>query len=180
MPSWGEVASEIRAAAEDGGDPKALTMSDGSFAPDVIRRKYLKQVADITGRPTVLYATRWTVTGSAFHVPPDLLSIVNEDVHGFMETLHGLQGDELNIILHSPGGSPSPAAAIVNYIRAKFQNVVVFVPHMAMSAATMIACSADRIVMGRHSSIGPVDPQFLIQSPVGRSHGSRSSYPRPI
>jgi len=29
-----------------------------------------------------------------------------------------------------------------------------------MSAATLIACAADRILMGRHSYLGPVDPQI--------------------
>jgi ClpP class serine protease len=29
---------------------------------------------------------------------------------------------------------------------------------MAMSAATMIACAADVIVMGKHSFLGPIDP----------------------
>jgi hypothetical protein len=36
-----------------------------------------------------------------------------------------------------------------------------------MSAGTMLACSADTIVMGKHSSLGPIDPQFLLQTPVG-------------
>ncbi|WP_210249303.1 SDH family Clp fold serine proteinase [Neorhizobium alkalisoli] len=84
-----------------------------------------------------------------------------------METMHGLGSDELNLIIHSPGGSPNAAAAIVQYIRSKFSNVVAYVPHMAMSAATMIACASDRIVMGRHSSIGPVDPQFNMQTSLG-------------
>jgi hypothetical protein len=30
-----------------------------------------------------------------------------------------------------------------------------------MSAATMIACVCDEIVMGKHSAIGPIDPQML-------------------
>lgn len=168
MPSWGQISEEVQQTARDGGADQSLIMPDGSgFVPDLVRRKYLRRVSEITGLPTVLYATRWTVTGTAFSIPPDLLSIGNEDVHGFMETLHGIQGNHLNLIIHSPGGSPSAAAAIVNYIRSKFPELTVFVPHMAMSAATMIACSANRIVMGNHSSIGPVDPQFLIQSPVG-------------
>ena len=34
------------------------------------------------------------------------------------------------------------------------------VPHLAMSAGTMIACSGKEIIMGKHSSLGPVDPQL--------------------
>jgi hypothetical protein len=35
------------------------------------------------------------------------------------------------------------------------------IPHMAMSAGTMIALSCRQIVMGHHSSLGPVDPQIF-------------------
>jgi ClpP class serine protease len=36
----------------------------------------------------------------------------------------------------------------------------VFVPHYAMSGGTLIALSADEIVMSRHSVLGPIDPQL--------------------
>lgn len=36
-----------------------------------------------------------------------------------------------------------------------------------MSAGTMLACSADEIIMGKHSFIGPIDPQFILQTSVG-------------
>jgi hypothetical protein len=38
---------------------------------------------------------------------------------------------------------------------------------MAMSAATMISCAANEIVLGRHSFLGPIDPQLLIQTGLG-------------
>ena len=31
---------------------------------------------------------------------------------------------------------------------------------MAMSAGTMLACSAKTIIMGKHSCLGPIDPQY--------------------
>jgi len=34
------------------------------------------------------------------------------------------------------------------------------VPQLAMSAGTMIACACKQIVMGKHSSLGPIDPQL--------------------
>jgi serine dehydrogenase proteinase len=45
----------------------------------------------------------------------------------------------------------------------------VFVPQAAMSAATMLACASDEIVMGKHSSLGPIDPQFLVTTASGTS-----------
>jgi hypothetical protein len=37
-----------------------------------------------------------------------------------------------------------------------------------MSAATMIACACDVVVMGRHSAIGPIDPQVTFPAPSGQ------------
>ena len=36
-----------------------------------------------------------------------------------------------------------------------------------MSAATMLALSCNEIVMGRHSQLGSIDPQFVINTPEG-------------
>lgn len=41
------------------------------------------------------------------------------------------------------------------------------VPQLAMSAATMVACAADQIMMGKHSFLGPTDPQLLLQTHLG-------------
>lgn len=81
---------------------------------------------------------------------------------GFMTCVHGLDCTKgLDLVLHTPGGSPAAAEAIVSYLRAKFDNDIrVIVPQLAMSAGTMIACSAKEIIMGKQSSLGPIDPQF--------------------
>lgn len=40
------------------------------------------------------------------------------------------------------------------------EDIRAIVPQLAMSAGTMIACACKEIIMGKHSSLGPVDPQF--------------------
>lgn len=84
-----------------------------------------------------------------------------------MEVAVELHGPDLDLILHSSGGSAEAAEAIVLYLRSRFHNIRVIVPNLAMSAATMIACSANGIVMGKHSFLGPTDPQFPLQTPHG-------------
>ncbi len=84
-----------------------------------------------------------------------------------MEVSQGLTGDRLDLILHSPGGSPEAAEAIVSYIRQRFSHVRVIVPQLAMSAATMIACASDEIALGKHSFLGPTDPQMLLPTSLG-------------
>ena len=93
--------------------------------------------------------------------------ITHEDIEGFMETVYELEGRQLDLILHSSGGQPEAAEAIVQYLRKKFDDIRVLVPHQAMSAATMLACAANHIVMARHSILGPIDPQLFIQNKSG-------------
>lgn len=153
MPTWGQILGEIRQQIQKG-DQQAF---------DTIRNKYLKELSDFTGRNTIIYATRWT-SGDA---PPNLVSITDEDIHGFMEAVAGLNGENLDLIIHSGGGSAEATDAIVSYLRQKYKNVRIIIPQAAMSAGTMLACSADVILMGKQSSIGPIDPQFILQTAVG-------------
>jgi hypothetical protein len=60
------------------------------------------------------------------------------------------------------------ADQIVQYLRSKYRHIRAIVPQNVMSAATMIACACDVIVMGRHSAIGPIDPQVTFPTPSGQ------------
>lgn len=66
----------------------------------------------------------------------------------------------LDLILHTPGGLVIAAAQIARALKGHKGPVTVFVPHYAMSGGTLIALSADRIVMSPHAVLGPVDPQL--------------------
>ncbi|MEM3064477.1 MAG: serine protease [Candidatus Nitrosotenuis sp.] len=155
MPSWSEILNELQQTN--------IQIKAPPF--DTVRRKYLQLLYKKTGRNTILYATAWTKTGLIVH--PDLLSITEEDIQGLMEVVHGLQGKELDLIIHSPGGSPEAAEAFVSYLRKKFDDIRVIIPYAAMSAATMISCSANKILMANHSYIGPIDPQMIIPTQFG-------------
>ena len=128
-------------------------------AQDEIRRAYLKDLADYTNRDTLLYCSAYT-TPQANGVPSEALSLVTGDTQGFMSSLHGLSNDNLDLIIHSPGGSSEAVEQIVIYLRSKYQHIRAIIPQNAMSAATMLACACDEIIMGKHSAIGPIDPQI--------------------
>jgi hypothetical protein len=135
-------------------------------AQDVLRRRYLKGLADYTKNDTVLYATAFS-SNKLPGIPGYILSITQQDIQGFMSALNGLTGKSLDLILHSPGGSLEAADQIVQYLRSKFDHIRAIVPQNAMSAATMIACACDEIVMGKHSAIGPIDPQITFPTQTG-------------
>ncbi len=153
MPTWGQILNEINTKIQQG-DQRAF---------DTVRQKYIQQLAAYTGRNVIVYASRWT-SGDA---PPNLVSIIDEDIQGFMEAVHGLKGDQLDLILHTGGGSAEATDAIVSYLRQKFKHIRIIIPQAAMSAGSMLACSADELIMGKHSFLGPIDPQFILQTSVG-------------
>jgi hypothetical protein len=164
MPTWGEILPELKETQRQ--------IQSGQYPPDsssfdIVRRKYLSRLAQPTGRSVIPYASKWTQWAPG--IPPELVSIGIEDVQGFMEVMHQLPEGGLDLVLHSPGGSAEAAEAIVKYLRSKFNDIRVFVPHVAMSAATMLCCAANRIIMGKHSYLGPIDPQFIIQTELGRT-----------
>jgi len=155
MPTWSGILNEIQ----------QRTAQIGPAAIDEVRRKYLIQLSQHTGRNVILYAANFTAPIGPEALP--FIQIIDEDMQGFMEVVHGLHGDNLDLILHSPGGVLEAAESIVCYLRSKFSNIRIIVPHLAQSAATMIACSADVIVMGKQSFLGPIDPQLFLQTPLG-------------
>lgn len=170
MPTWGEILKELQGPAQEL-QRKIARRELPPTTPiaidfDGVRRKYLRTLCEHTHRPAVLYATAWTTP--KLGVDPDLLSITPEDVQGFMEVMHGVPEGSLDLILHSPGGSAEAAESLVSYLRSRFSDIRVFVPHAAMSAATMLACSANRVSMGKHSFLGPTDPQFVLNTELGR------------
>lgn len=157
MPIWSKILFEIAEERNTSGDK----------AEDKIRRKYLKLLSTHTKRNTILYASKWS-QASIVPINPDFISINAGDMQGLMEVIHGLSGETLDLILHSPGGSAEATESLVSYLRTKFKDIRVIIPHAAMSAATMLACASDRIVMGKHSFLGPIDPQFLLETAAGK------------
>ena len=147
MPNWNAVLDEI-SKAEQSGDKSAF---------DTVRRKYLSKLHNKTGRNIIAYY-------SGFMTKPDVqgVHIIDEDKNGFMACVHKMDRKKgLDLFLHTPGGDIAATESLVHYLREMFgNNIRAVIPQIAMSAGTMIACSCNSLLMGKHSNIGPVDPQF--------------------
>ena len=100
MPNWNELLNEIKAA--------------GSIH-DVIRRRYLAKVHEITGRNVIAYYSGWLqkrgVAGA---------EINDEDKNGFMTVIHQMDRSiGLDLILHTPGGETAATESLVDYLRSR-------------------------------------------------------------
>ncbi len=146
MPTWNEILKEI------GAQPNVF---------DLVRRKYIGELAQKTGRNLIVYYSGWLQKGFLGQQGVRF-DIVDSDKMGFMSTIKGLDRSKgLDLMLHTPGGSIGATESIVHYLKTMFGNDIrAIVPQIAMSAGTMIACSCKEIVMGKHSNLGPIDPQI--------------------
>lgn len=151
MPAWGELLKELQPhTTADGLDVPGLTL-------DELRTKYICKLSKKTGRNVIAYYSGWLKPGKTQNV-----DINDSDITGFMNAINGLDCTKgLDLILHSPGGNPTATEGIVKYLHSKFgDDIRVIVPQMAMSAGTMLACASKTILMGKHSCLGPIDPQY--------------------
>ena len=141
--------------------------NEGAIDYDKVRRERLAAVEAHTSRPAIVYATDFLNANKTAHAPAGLFQVNAADMQGLAEVTRGLDADAVDLILHSPGGSPEAAESIVSALRSQFKSVRVLVPVMAKSAATMITLAADEILMPLTAELGPIDPQFLLSDGRG-------------
>jgi len=143
MPSWDDLLREI---------------TNRGSTYDVVRREYLQKLHEYTGRNVIIYYSAWLQK-------PNLggTQVNDADKNGFMTIIHGLDRSKgLDLILHTPGGETAATESLVDYLHSMFgTDIRAIVPQLALSAGTMITCACKEIVMGKHSSLGPIDPQYM-------------------
>ena len=154
MPSWDELLVQLERQPD-------------AKKPDWLKEQIklnLGAVSRLRGGTNVIFYT------SAFlqkRTQPQLIQLTLEEINGFMSVMHGMDFKKpLTLMLHTPGGDGNAAQTIVAYLRSKFSEIEVIVPVYSFSAGTMIALASDRIVMGRQSQLGPIDPQMSLNNGV--------------
>lgn len=144
MPNLKELQDELKAA----GAPQ-----------DTLRRKYIAKLGEVTGRNVIVYYSGWL---QKVGLPSQIFSLNDADKNGFMSAIHGMDRSlGLDLVMHTPGGEIAATESLVDYLRSMFDgDVRAIVPQLAMSAGTMVALSCKSVVMGKESSLGPIDPQI--------------------
>lgn len=145
MPNWNDVLSE--------------TEGQSKGPHDLVRHKYLKKLHAHTKRNVLVYYSGWLQKPALRGVE---FGISDADKTGFMTCSHGVDRSKgLDLVLHTPGGDVAATESIIDYLHSLYDgNIRAIIPQMAMSGGTLIALSCKEIVMGRQSSLGPVDPQI--------------------
>lgn len=111
-----------------------------------------------SGRNVLFYASAFLQKPQA---PSPFLQLTHEEINAFMSCAYGMNFEKgLTLLLHTPGGVTNAAESIIAYLNSKFSDIEVIIPTYAMSAGTMLALAANRLIMGRQSQLGPIDPQM--------------------
>lgn len=145
MPSYSQILKEVR------------RQSDPIVALDRKRLGFIHNIKNITDRNIIAYYSGWLKAPNV-----SFTSIDDNDKNAFMNAVYGMDRTKgLDLILHTPGGDLAATESIVSYLKQVFgDNIRAIIPQISMSAGTMIAMSCREIIMGRQSSLGPIDPQM--------------------
>jgi ClpP class serine protease len=125
----------------------------------VERKKQLARIAKIRSRDVLVYAADLNAANAPIDVQYDDLLPINDQ-------LANLDGERVDLILETGGGSGEVAEDIVDLLHDKYEEVGVIVPGTAKSAGTLMVMAGNEILMEPASSLGPIDAQIQWQGKV--------------
>ncbi|MCS7385785.1 MAG: hypothetical protein NDF55_03455 [archaeon GB-1867-005] len=92
------------------------------------------------------------------------IQVIEQALIRFRLENHG----HLYVILSTLGGDIHFPEMFISKVKGLgFNDVNVIIPSIAMSAGTLLALLADRVLGPSSTSLGPIDPQLIVQSPRG-------------
>lgn len=154
-----------------------ITLLIGSFAALYVLAMNASRWLDIVRAKIAVWKMKWKTgrdTVVIRHNQSGLFSaqmIDTETEHKVRDALIDADGDDVNIVLQTPGGSVFNAQGIVELIKQYSGRVHCYIPRYAMSGGTLIALACDEIYMAPSSSLGPVDPQLNSWQIQGSARG---------
>ncbi|TIN77778.1 hypothetical protein [Mesorhizobium sp.] len=117
------------------------------------RRPILKSIEKERNSKALLYVTG-DRPGMETQISPEIIDL-------FVDHLDDLwPAKRISLILYTPGGNTAAAWRLVNLLRTFCDDLEVIVPSKALSAGTLISLGANRILMTKQASLGPIDPSL--------------------
>lgn len=120
---------------------------------DELQKQLLLRIQKQSRRKTIAYLANFS------NSPHNMINSEDKSAVDMLIDSLSPQTKSIDFILNSPGGFAEDTEMIVTILRNKFDKIRFIIPHSAMSAATMLALSGDKILMFSSSQLGPIDPQ---------------------
>ena len=117
------------------------------------RRVLYQQFEDYRGSKLLVY-----ITGDR----PGLETHIHSEVFDFFVNHLDRIGvtEKISLYLYTRGGSTLTAWSLINLIRQFCDDLEIIIPSKCLSAGTIMSLGANRIVMTKQATIGPIDPSI--------------------
>jgi len=110
-----------------------------------------KKIEELRGSKLLVY-----ITGDRPNAETNIGKDILAAFTNHLDTIK--KSDKISLLLYSNGGSTLTAWTLVNLIRSYCDDFEIIVPFKCQSTATLICLGANRIVMTKQATLGPVDP----------------------
>lgn len=115
------------------------------------RRSLYDQVGKLRQSVVILYAT-----GDRQGWETQLSADVIDHLVDHLDAIGDVQ--KISLLLYTCGGQTLAAWSMLNLLRQFCKDLEVIVPRKALSAGTLMCLGANRIVMTKQATLGPIDP----------------------
>ena len=115
-------------------------------------KRFMKKIKQETGKNVLVMSHVQSGIFGQMITTADLMKIEKE--------LRKFKGNDVMMILNTPGGDLFASIKIANLMKNYEGKVTAIIPKYAMSGGTLISLGADEILMDKNASMGPVDPQL--------------------
>jgi len=124
MGTWNEVRLEVLAERED--------RATGQSGSDLVRRRKIERVEEISGIPLIAYVVNFIDVTKSARLGAALQIDLN-DKTGFNQATSDIPPGPLDVLIHSPGGSPTATESLVHLLRAKYGRLYTWQTHGALT-----------------------------------------------
>lgn len=116
----------------------------------LLRQLLIGDIEQTTGRELITYFAQ--LDEGINHTDPDDLS----------EIIEGVTTGHIDLFIQTPGGNVDAVEKFISVLSQRVESYRVIVPSWAKSGGTVIAISANSILLGVNSELGPIDPQIML------------------
>ena len=115
------------------------------------RLEHIARLQELRESTVIIYVTGDRPNAET-NISGDILPIFTDHLDAFGDV------PKISLYLYSNGGNTLSGWSLVNLLRSFCKDLEVIIPSKCQSTATLIALGADRIVMTKQATLGPIDP----------------------
>jgi hypothetical protein len=119
------------------------------------RKEIIEKIEKIRGTKVITYVISTRQNIRTMIEVPDLRQFFDHLKH------NDINGKKIDLFIYSNGGDSTVGWSLPNLIREYTEDFSVIIPFRAFSCATSISLGANRVIMTKMGTLGPIDPTVM-------------------